>query len=140
MSVVTLARARVLYSTITITRPRRLDLLTMNFAFEFRVPFKEKFVNSVRFLENNFRDLFSIGALVQENVKRQVGNEGSCEGHTLNGDIFEGGICQDISHLPRRHIRVLLTIILLVSHITQIGLVLFLSSLWKVEQMSPTDR
>lgn len=66
----------------------------MNFTLKFRVPFEEKFVNSVRFLENNLCDLLSVGALIQENVERKVGNQGSRESHALDGDVLEGGICK----------------------------------------------
>jgi hypothetical protein len=66
----------------------------MNFALKLWVSFKEKFVNPVRFRENNLCNLFSIGALVQENIERKVGNEGSRESHTLNRDVLEGGICK----------------------------------------------
>ena len=64
----------------------------MHLSLKLGVALHEDVVNPVRFFQHNLDDLFPVGALVEEDVQSEIGDERPGERDSFDRDVVEGGV------------------------------------------------
>jgi hypothetical protein len=64
----------------------------VHLTFELGIAFLEGVVDAIRLPQNDLGDLFPVCALIEEDVQREVGDEGPRESNPFDGDVFQGRV------------------------------------------------